>query len=86
MCLAIPGKIISVNNNDSGLKMAKVNFAGVKKDICVEWLHEPKVGEYVLVHVGFALSKIDQQDAEETLDILRQMGDISDSEQSEDVQ
>ena len=86
MCLAIPGKIISVNNNDSGLKMAKVNFAGVKKDICVEWLSEPKVGEYVLVHVGFALSKIDQQDAEETLDILRQMGDIPDSEQSEDVQ
>jgi hydrogenase expression/formation protein HypC len=86
MCLAIPGKIISVNNNDSGLKMAKVNFAGVKKDICVEWLNEPKVGEYVLVHVGFALSKIDQQDAEETLDILRQMGDIPEIEQSEDVQ
>lgn len=86
MCLAIPGKIISVNNNDSGLKMAKVNFAGVKKDICVEWLNKPKVGEYVLVHVGFALSKIDQQDAEETLDILRQMGDIPDSEESGDVQ
>jgi len=86
MCLAIPGKIISVNNNVPGLKMAKVNFAGVKKDICVEWLNEPKVGEYVLVHVGFALSKIDQQDAEETLNILRQMGDIPSNEQSEDVQ
>ena len=76
MCLAVPGKIISINQNESGLTMAKANFGGVMKEVCVDWIDNPKVGEYVLVHVGFALNKIDEKDALETLDILRQMGDL----------
>ena len=76
MCLAVPGKIISIDDNNPELKMAKVNFAGVSKDICVQWIDEPKVGEYVLAHVGFALSKIDEDDAEETIKLLKEMGDI----------
>lgn len=76
MCLAVPGKIISIDDNNPELKMAKVNFAGVSKEICIQWIDDPKVGEYVLAHVGFALSKIDEDDAEETIRLLKEMGDI----------
>ena len=76
MCLAIPGKIISIDESDSELKMAKISFAGVTKDISLLWIDDPKVGEYVLAHVGFALNKIDEEDAEETIKLLREMGDI----------
>jgi len=76
MCLAVPGKITSIDESNPELKMAKVNFNGVTKDVCVQWLPDIKVGEYVLVHVGFALNKIDEKDAEETLQMLKEMGDI----------
>ena len=76
MCLAVPGKIVSIDKSNPELKMAKVTFGGVAKEICIEWLPDVKVGDYVLVHVGFALNKIDEKDAEETLRILREMGDI----------
>ncbi len=76
MCLAVPGKIISINDSDPELIMAKVSFAGVSKNICLQWIDNPKVGEYVLAHVGFALNKIDEEDANETIKLLREMGDI----------
>jgi len=76
MCLAVPGKIISIDESNPELKMAKVNFGGVSKDVCIQWLDDVNIGDYVLVHVGFALNKIDEKDAEETLRILREMGDI----------
>jgi len=81
MCLAIPGKIVSIDERNSDLKMAKVNFGGVMKDICIQWLDDVKVGDYVLAHVGFALNKIDQKDAEETIEILKQMGDLQGTEE-----
>ena len=80
MCLAIPGKIISIDNSNPELKMAKVDFAGVMKNVCIEWLPDVQTGEYVLVHVGFALNKIDVEDAEKTLADLRAMGDLPDVE------
>lgn len=76
MCLAVPGKVTSIDESNPELKMAKVNFNGVTKDICVQWLPDVKVDDYVLVHVGFALNKIDEKDALETLQMLREMGDI----------
>ena len=76
MCLAIPGKIISIDDSNPELKMAKVSFAGVSKDICIQWIDNPQVGEYVLAHVGFALNKVDEKDAEETIQLLKDMGDI----------
>jgi len=76
MCLAVPGKIVSIDESDPELKMAKVNFGGVNKNICIQWLPDVQVGEYVLAHVGFALSKINEKDAEETIKVLREMGDI----------
>jgi hydrogenase expression/formation protein HypC len=76
MCLAVPGKVTSIDESNPELKMAKVNFGGVSKDVCIQWLDDVKIGDYVLVHVGFALNKIDEKDAEETLRILREMSDI----------
>ena len=76
MCLAVPGKVVSIDVSNPELKMAKVNFSGVSKEVCIEWLPDVKIGDYVLVHVGFALNKVDEEDAEETLKILREMGDV----------
>jgi hydrogenase expression/formation protein HypC len=76
MCLAVPGKVTSIDESNPELKMAKVSFGGVSKDVCIQWLDDVKIGDYVLVHVGFALNKIDEKDAEETIRILREMSDI----------
>jgi len=76
MCLAVPGKVTSIDYSNPELKMAKVNFNGVTKDICVQWLPKVKVDDYVLVHVGFALNTIDEKDAIETIQLLKEMGDI----------
>jgi hydrogenase expression/formation protein HypC len=76
MCLAVPGKIISIDESNPEMKMAKVSFSGVTRVVCIQWLPDAAVGDYVLVHVGFALSKVDEKEAEETLRILREMGDI----------
>jgi hydrogenase expression/formation protein HypC len=81
MCLAVPGKVVSIDESNPELKMAKVNFGGVMKDICVQWLPDVQIGEYVLAHVGFALNKIDEKDAEETIEILKQMGDLPETEE-----
>ena len=71
MCLAIPGKIISIVESGAELKTAKVSFAGIVKEVCIQWIEEPKIGDYVLVHAGFALNKVDEKAAEETLRILQ---------------
>lgn len=76
MCLAVPGKIVSIDDGNPELRMAKVNFGGIMKDICIQWLDDIKIGDYVLAHVGFALNKINEKDAEETIEILKQMGDL----------
>ncbi|MEK7251237.1 MAG: HypC/HybG/HupF family hydrogenase formation chaperone [Bacteroidota bacterium] len=72
MCLAIPGKVLSIDKEVQPV-MGNVNFAGINRQVCLEWLPDVQVGEYVLVHVGFALSKLDEKEAQETLDILKQM-------------
>ena len=83
MCLAVPGKVTSIDDSNPDLKMANVNFSGVSKEVCVQWLPDVQVGDYVLVHVGFALNKIDEKDAEETLKILREMGDLDEIKSNE---
>jgi len=67
MCLAVPGKILSIDTSVSELKMAKVDFGGVTKSICVQWL-DVGVGDYIIAHAGMAISKIDPEEAEQTLD------------------
>ena len=77
MCLAIPGKIESIDENSSP-RMAKVNFGGIVKNICVEFMPDATLHDYVLVHVGMAISKVDEQEALETLKLFEQMGDALD--------
>jgi len=82
MCLAVPGKVEEIYEGSDLIKMAKVNFGGVKKKVCVAWIPDVQVGDYVLVHVGFALNKIDEKEAMETLRILREMGELDELNQS----
>ncbi|MFO7755021.1 MAG: HypC/HybG/HupF family hydrogenase formation chaperone [Bacteroidales bacterium] len=72
MCLAIPGKINSLFTSD-GMKMAKVSFSGVIKTVCIEWVPEAKVGDYILSHAGTAISIVDPEEAQETLSLLDEM-------------
>ena len=67
MCLAVPGKVESISEGNSELRMAKVNFGGIRKDICIEWLPEVQIGDYILAHVGVALTKLDEEEAALTL-------------------
>ncbi len=76
MCLGIPGKLLEISNDDA-LPMGKVEFGGIKKDICLAYLPDVQVGEYVLVHVGFAISKIDEQEANEIFSYIKQIGELS---------
>lgn len=73
MCLAIPGKVEEIST-DGGLRIGKVNFGGVVKRVCLDYVPEVQVGDYTIVHVGFAISKIDEETAEKTLADFRAMG------------
>ncbi len=74
MCLAVPGKIISVTDGDDPLmRMAKVSFGGVVKEVSLAYVPEAAVGDYVIVHVGFALNRLDEQEALKVLDDLRSL-------------
>jgi hydrogenase expression/formation protein HypC len=73
MCLGIPGKIIDLFEQ-YGAKMGRVDFGGVIKEICLEYVPEAVIGQYVIVHVGFAITLLDEDSAQETLDLLRQTG------------
>ena len=72
MCLATPAKVIELYETN-GLKMAKVDFGGVIKEACMEYLPEIKLGDYTIIHVGFGLSILDEQEALETLELLKQI-------------
>jgi hydrogenase expression/formation protein HypC len=76
MCLAVPGKIVEILGTDPFLRSAKVSFAGVIKLISLTCTPEAKLGDFVLVHVGVAISTIDPQEAEETYRYLRAMGEL----------
>jgi hydrogenase expression/formation protein HypC len=79
MCLAIPGKVVEIDSAVSPV-MGKVSFGGVKKEVCLELVPEVKIGEYVIVHVGFAISTMDETEALETLKLFKQMGESMDEE------
>jgi len=75
MCLAVPGKIVEITEND-GLQMAKVDFGGIFREACLDYVPEAKVGDYCVIHVGFAISLLSEKEALETLDLLKQITDI----------
>ena len=73
MCLAVPGQVEKIFE-DKGTRMGKVNFGGVVKDVCLVYLPDIQVGDYTIVHVGFAISQIDEESAQETLRTFEEMG------------
>ena len=77
MCLGVPGKILSLEPNTVGMTMGKVSFGGVTKEVCLAYVPEAQVGDYVIVHAGFALNTLDEQEANEVFELLQQMGELS---------
>jgi hydrogenase expression/formation protein HypC len=73
MCLGVPGKIVE-KYEKGGLLMAKVDFGGVFREACLTYVPEAKIGEYCIIHVGFAISLLSESEAQETLELLRQIG------------
>ena len=82
MCLSVPGKVLKITEED-GFKMGRVDFSGITKRICLEYVPDIQVGEYALVHVGFAISKIDEKEAAKTLKLLRELEQMQDESQEE---
>jgi hydrogenase expression/formation protein HypC len=72
MCLGVPGKIIDIYEAD-GLSMGKIDFGGVTREVCLAYVPEAKIGDYAIIHVGFALNLLSEQEAQETLEMLTQM-------------
>ena len=82
MCLAIPGKVTSISGEDPLLRSGKVDFGGVLKEVSLAYVPEVKVGDYVIVHVGFALSRVDEAEANQVFEYLREMEELSDLQDS----
>jgi hydrogenase expression/formation protein HypC len=83
MCLAIPGRVEEINSSGD-VRMGRVNFGGVIKNVCLDYVPEVAIGDYTIVHVGFALTKIDEQSALETLELFRQLGSLDEELASEE--
>jgi len=82
MCLAIPGRITSIQENN-GVRMARVDFGGILRDACLEYLPEASVGNYVMIHVGFAISKVDEDEAARTYKYLEEMDQLTELQVAE---
>jgi hydrogenase expression/formation protein HypC len=76
MCLAVPGRVVEIQG-DGVQRMGRIDFGGVVRQACLAYLPEAEPGDYVLVHVGFAISRIDEQSARETLEVLKQIGELT---------
>jgi hydrogenase expression/formation protein HypC len=77
MCLAVPGKITSISGEDPMMRTGKVDFSGILKEVSLAYVPEAKVGDYVIVHVGFALSRVDEEEAKQVFEYLREMEELS---------
>jgi hydrogenase expression/formation protein HypC len=77
MCLAVPGKIISIEAADATFRTGRVDFGGIVKSVSLSYVPEAMLGDYVLVHVGFALSIVDEEEAQQVFAYLREMGELA---------
>ncbi len=77
MCLAVPGKIVSIQGDDPLLRTGRVDFSGIVKQVNLAYVPDARVGDYVLVHVGFAINTIDEAEAHQVFDYLREMGELA---------
>ena len=75
MCLGIPGKIIDIHELNN-LQMGKIDFGGVTRDVCLAYVPEAQIGDYVIIHVGFALNIVSEEEAQETLALLREIAEL----------
>ena len=75
MCLGVPGKIVEIYETN-GLKMAKIDFGGVIREGCLEYVPDTEVGDYVIVHVGFAISQVSEEEAQETLKMIAEISEL----------
>jgi hydrogenase expression/formation protein HypC len=82
MCLAIPGKVVEIYESE-GLRMAGIDFGGVKRQACLEYVPDVVIGNYVLVHVGFAISQVDEAEAERTYAYLAELGQLGELDEPE---
>jgi hydrogenase expression/formation protein HypC len=80
MCLGVPGKIISIEDNPLGIRMGKVSFGGIIKETCLAYTTEAQIGDYVIVHAGFAISLLDEEEAQQTLEVLAELEEIADEQ------
>ena len=85
MCLAVPGKVTEAFER-GGMRMARVQFGGITREACLEYVPETQVGDYVLVHVGFAISRVDEAEALRTYQLLEEMGQLAELEGAEEAQ
>jgi hydrogenase expression/formation protein HypC len=83
MCLAIPGKVVSISGDDPLTRMGKINFSGIVKEASLAYVPEVQIGDYVIVHVGFALSKVDEAEAQKVFEYLRQMDELGELKEGE---
>ena len=84
MCLAVPGKVVEIVG-EGELRMGKVDFSGVKREASLAFVPEVQLGDYVLVHVGFAISRIDEEQAMETLAALREIGELGEQDRPDEL-
>lgn len=82
MCLAVPGKIVSIEGEDPLLRVGKVSFGGIVKEVNLAYVPEAKIDDYVLVHVGFAINTIDEEEAHKVFQYLKEMNELDDLEET----
>jgi len=83
MCLGVPGEVIEIGEERAGLLMGKVSFGGIVREVCLAYTPEVEVGQYVLVHVGFALSQLDEREARELFSYLEQIDALEEAARAE---
>jgi hydrogenase expression/formation protein HypC len=76
MCLGVPGKVVELMEDPLGMTMGRVSFSGITKEVCLAYTPDAEVGDYVVVHVGFAISKIDEEEAKQVFAYLEEMGEL----------
>ncbi len=82
MCLAVPGKITSITGEDPLTRMGRIDFGGVLKEACLAYVPEARIGDYVIVHVGFAISRVDEDEAQRIFEYLREMENLGELEEA----
>lgn len=76
MCLGVPGQILEVIGNDLGIPSGRVSFGGIVREVCLAYTPEAQVGDWVVVHVGFSIAQIDEEEAQKVFQTLRELGEL----------